>query len=68
MRTLSATLTRRARVRLGATAAVYREPDGSWTLERPDLPPLGLGDSEHEARDALALLHQAEHPRFRGET
>lgn len=59
MRALDVVLTRRARVRLGATATVYCETDGTRTLEREGHQPLRLGTSDREARAALALLHQA---------
>lgn len=59
MRTLDGRLSRRAQARLGASALVYREEDGSYTLERQAEPPLGLGASAGEAETALVALHHA---------
>lgn len=59
MRALHGRLSRRAQVRLGRGALVYVEDDGTYTLERPDAPPLGLGDSEPDAETALIALHHA---------
>ena len=66
MRAVDGRLSRRAQVRLGGSSLVYREDDGSYTLERDDTPPLGLGGSEPEAETALIALHHAAHPRVRG--
>jgi len=59
MRILEGRLSRRAQVRLGGSSLVYREADGTYTLERAEQPPLGLGDSAHAAEDALHALHRA---------
>lgn len=43
-------------------AVVYEEPDGRWTLERPEHPPVYLGTREETytgARDALRRLAAA---------
>lgn len=59
MRALDGHLSRRAQARLGASALVYREEDGSYTLERADTPPLGLGATASEAEASLTALHRA---------
>lgn len=59
MRALDGRLSRRAQARLGTTSLVYREPDGSYTLEREGQAPLSLGATAHEAETALIALHRA---------
>lgn len=59
LRSLDGRLSRRAQARLGASALVYREADGSYTLERADRPPLGLGASAGEAETSLTAMHHA---------
>lgn len=41
---------------------VYEE-QGRWILERPNQPDFGLGDSEHEAHQAITALLSAERQR-----
>lgn len=67
MRNLSGHLSRRAQARLGASSLVYVEEDGSYTLERADTPPLGIGASASEAEASLTALHRAAGARDRGE-
>jgi len=62
IRTLDGRLSRRAQARLGPTSLVYRETDGSYTLEREGQAPLSLGPSESEAEIALTALHRAARP------
>lgn len=59
IRGLDGTLSRRAQARLGATSLVYRETDGSYTLERADQPPLSIGSTASEAEASLTALHRA---------
>ncbi len=67
IRAVDGRLSRRAQARLGASALVYREPDGAYTLERADQPPLGLGASAHEAEESLIALHHASRARDAGD-
>ena len=59
MRALDGRLSRKAQARLGPTSLVYRETDGSYTLEREGQEPLSLGASAHEAETSLLALHHA---------
>lgn len=59
MRALVGHLSRRAQARLGRSSLVYREEDGSYTLERGGQPPLRIGESESEASESLTALHRA---------
>lgn len=57
MRTLDGYLSRKARSATNdQTAVVYKEADGTFTLERGGRPPLGLGATFSAARQALAVL------------
>lgn len=61
MRRLDGFLSHRAQAQL-LGALVYKEPSGSWTLDRPGLDPLGLGQSFGAALRAIdALRHAAQH-------
>lgn len=60
MRALDGYLSRKAQPRLGPSALVYREEDGTYTLEREGHAPLSLGAEFGDARQALdALAHAA---------
>lgn len=59
IRALDGRLSRRAQARLGPTSLVYREPDGSYTLEREGQAPLSLGTTAQEAETSLTALHRA---------
>jgi len=59
MRAIDGQLSRRAQVRQGAGAIVYREEDATYTLARPGQPPLSIGTTPHEAEQALTALHRA---------
>ena len=59
IRAIDGRLSRRAQARLGPTSLVYREDDGSYTLEREGQPPLSLGASVTDAEISLTALHRA---------
>lgn len=58
MRTIDGTLSKRAQ-KFDQTSLVYREDDGSYTLERRGQEPLSLGDSFGRAQSALEALKKA---------
>ena len=59
MRTIEGYLSRKAQARLSPSALVYREEDGTYTLERAGEPPLSLGDAHGTAQQALEALCRA---------
>lgn len=59
MRTLDGYLSRKAQVRLGRSALVYREEDETYTLERAGQPPLSLGNEYGLAQQTLHALTNA---------
>lgn len=58
MRTVDGYLSRRAQT-VWPQALVVREPDGTYTLERPETEPLGLGDNTGLAHHGLRALLRA---------
>lgn len=63
MRSIHGYLSRRAQARWPG-ALVSHEDERDWRLERPDgQEPLGLGDSFHEAHQAVQALLAAERAR-----
>lgn len=57
MRTVDGILSKQAQ-RTDRSALVFREEDGTFTLERRDQPALSLGDSFGRAQSALHALRQ----------
>ena len=55
MRALDSRLSRLARLTWPA-AVVYQEGTGTYTLERPGVLPLGLGDDWPDARAGIRIL------------
>lgn len=55
MRRIDGTLSKRAQ-RIDATALVFQEEAGTYTLERRDADPVSLGDSFGRAQSALEAL------------
>jgi predicted component of type VI protein secretion system len=56
VRLLDGYLSRRAQSALGVAVLVYVEPDGSYTLDRTNEPPLSLGLTFSAAQQAIAVL------------
>lgn len=60
MRTLDGYLSRKAQTRVHRSALVYREEDGTYTLEREGVPPLSLGNTYTLAQQGVQALGQAQ--------